>query len=588
MYHKALLAIVLLNICNTSFASVPRTISYQGIITESTGKPPSDGTKTFIFALFADSSSSDTIWSETKELITKQGLFSTNLGDKFPLNIPFDQQYWLSVRVDKSILIERARLSTVPYALRSDTADVAKKLANQTIGQNAHLSGTLSADSISARTIVTTGNIFRVGNQPAGTTNTPTKLQFDNTYSNGATKNKLKISFYEGVADKYGFSVGSRGDMQYFTDGTHDFYINDTLALRIGSPTGRNIGINKDNPLYPLDVGGSANFDNYIRAGYDQNIPSYIGRAAIGFCGHEDFATFCHVDQNTLAGYALAAGANGDNFINCPTGGTINFAVDAAAHSRILPNGNFGIGTTDPGIYKLFVNGPLKIGSQEAVSTPTPTKLMFDNSYSDGQTKYKLKISLHDDGGSGKYGFSIGSIADVQYFSERHHDFYINDTLAMRIGTVNNRNVGIGITIPEYKLDVNGNIRAISTIYPSDRRFKIEITPISKAIDKINALQGVTYRWNRNAFPEKDFSETKQIGLIAQDVEKILPEVVHTDNDGYKSLSYDKLTAVLIEAVKSQQQIIDEQNQKIKNLELLNTKLSDLEKKFIELESRLK
>lgn len=63
-------------------------------------------------------------------------------------------------------------------------------------------------------------------------------------------------------------------------------------------------------------------------------------------------------------------------------------------------------------------------------------------------------------------------------------------------------------------------------------------------------LQGVSYNWNIKDFPENGFSNETQIGLIAQDVEKIIPELVNTNDDGYKAVSYEKLTAVLIEAIK--------------------------------------
>jgi len=108
----------------------------------------------------------------------------------------------------------------------------------------------------------------------------------------------------------------------------------------------------------------------------------------------------------------------------------------------------------------------------------------------------------------------------------------------------------------------------------SDRRFKQNITPIASALDKVTKLQGVSFTWNRAAFPARNFSAGKEIGLIAQDVESVIPEVVLTDAEGYKSITYDKLTAVLIEAVKelktqmnSQDSIIKGQSARIKALE---------------------
>ena len=108
----------------------------------------------------------------------------------------------------------------------------------------------------------------------------------------------------------------------------------------------------------------------------------------------------------------------------------------------------------------------------------------------------------------------------------------------------------------------------------SDRRFKQNIVPIASALDKVTKLQGVSFTWNRAAFPARNFSAGKEIGLIAQDVESVIPEVVLTDVEGYKSITYDKLTAVLIEAVKelktqmnSQYSIIKGQSARIKALE---------------------
>jgi len=108
----------------------------------------------------------------------------------------------------------------------------------------------------------------------------------------------------------------------------------------------------------------------------------------------------------------------------------------------------------------------------------------------------------------------------------------------------------------------------------SDRRFKQNIVPIASALDKVIKLQGITFTWNTNDFPRRFFTDDPQIGVIAQDVETVMPEVVHTDRDGFKSVEYDKLTAVLIEAVKemnrkivAQDSLINAQNARIKALE---------------------
>ena len=100
----------------------------------------------------------------------------------------------------------------------------------------------------------------------------------------------------------------------------------------------------------------------------------------------------------------------------------------------------------------------------------------------------------------------------------------------------------------------------------SDVSFKKEIRPLTSSLEKVSSLQGVSYEWKTEEYPEKGFTKERQIGLIAQEVEPLLPELVHTDKEGKKSLSYDKLTAVLVEAIKEQQKEIEELRSMIKEL----------------------
>ena len=109
---------------------------------------------------------------------------------------------------------------------------------------------------------------------------------------------------------------------------------------------------------------------------------------------------------------------------------------------------------------------------------------------------------------------------------------------------------------------INGNFRATAVSSLSDVRLKKNIKPLESSLDKISSLQGVSYEWNREDYPDAGMTEGKQIGLVAQDVEKELPELVSEDKDGYKGVSYSKLTAVLVEAVKE----LKTENQNQKNL----------------------
>ena len=137
--------------------------------------------------------------------------------------------------------------------------------------------------------------------------------------------------------------------------------------------------------------------------------------------------------------------------------------------------------------------------------------------------------------------------------------------------------VGIGIETPTQKLHVIGNILASGTITAnSDRRLKKKITPIRDALTKLENITGVQYFWIR---PELH-NEGEQIGVIAQDVEKVFPQAVITGVDGIKSVSYMGLVAPVIQAIKelnskSKSMIANtlDQDSRIKKLEKENNEL---------------
>ena len=97
---------------------------------------------------------------------------------------------------------------------------------------------------------------------------------------------------------------------------------------------------------------------------------------------------------------------------------------------------------------------------------------------------------------------------------------------------------------------IHGELQMIASTSPSDKRLKRDIKPLQSSLNKIQALQGVSYQWRTEEYTEWGFKKTKQIGLVAQNVEDVIPELVSTDRKGYKAVSYDKLTAILVEAVK--------------------------------------
>lgn len=148
-----------------------------------------------------------------------------------------------------------------------------------------------------------------------------------------------------------------------------------------------------------------------------------------------------------------------------------------------------------------------------------------------------------------------------------------------------NNRVGIGLTNPSYDLHVSGKIKSDGITETSDKRLKKNIETLESALAKLLQLRGVSYNWRVDEYPELKLEDGKQLGVIAQEIEKLFPEVVNTDEQGYKSVEYSHLVPVLIEAIKSQHLIIedyqatvDTHSKLIKNMQTQLNKLQDNKK----------
>ena len=101
-----------------------------------------------------------------------------------------------------------------------------------------------------------------------------------------------------------------------------------------------------------------------------------------------------------------------------------------------------------------------------------------------------------------------------------------------------------GSAVVSGSLKVTGDITAFST---SDERFKTNLTPIMDSVYKLREIQGYQYDWIEN---EHHDNEGHDIGVVAQEIEKIAPEAVITRDNGYKAVRYEKLIPILIQAIK--------------------------------------
>ncbi len=287
--------------------------------------------------------------------------------------------------------------------------------------------------------------------------------------------------------------------------------------------------------------------------------------------------------NNTFIGYESGPGsptqltnatALGSNAVvsqdNSLVLGSINGVNDAVADVDV------GIGTATPAekldIRTTSTGGHIYIG--EAGCGEAWGGVGFGTSGMDGCSTYSLL-------GNGVNTYLNRPTGGYLYFRENNGDQVLIEPGGF---------VGMGTGDPADRLHVAGNIRVSACIWNgttvyhgvcvSDARYKKNIVLFGTTLDKVAALQPVHFDWRVEDFPEKSFGEGRSFGLIAQEVEQVLPELVTEDEDGYKAVNYSKLPLLNTQAigelkakndalsvrVNEQQEIIENQDAQINEL----------------------
>ena len=118
------------------------------------------------------------------------------------------------------------------------------------------------------------------------------------------------------------------------------------------------------------------------------------------------------------------------------------------------------------------------------------------------------------------------------------------------------------------KILTGGDIKAggdVIAYASSDRNFKDNLVKIEAPLDKINKLSGYYFNWNDSQTSYE--AGTRDIGVVAQEVEEVIPEIVNTRKDGHKAVRYEKMVALLLEGIKEQQGTIEQLKDRLNKLE---------------------
>jgi len=151
----------------------------------------------------------------------------------------------------------------------------------------------------------------------------------------------------------------------------------------------------------------------------------------------------------------------------------------------------------------------------------------------------------------------------------------LGDGTVTLVETAGDLRVGAGGTLGCVQ-DGDGSVIAGSC--PSDARFKTNISPFASLLDRLVQLQPVHFYWKSEEYPERQFGSQRSFGLIAQEAEKLLPELVTEDSRGYKAVRYNLLPMMMLQAMIEQQDQVKE----------LKTENADLKARLERLEGLVK
>ncbi len=568
--------------------SVPKTISFQGYLTDKATGDPLNGNFDMRFALFDASTGGTELWFDDYTSVpVAKGLYSVILGDKKPINLPFNQVYYVQMKVGLENLDTRLVLTSSAYSISSTNANnlISGTISNSLLDADLQdladgsLSGSLVGPGVSAANI-------------AGTL----------AVANGGTGASTLTGLLIGNGTSAVTALAKTGGLQYLRSNAGN------TAYEFASLTG---------VLTNNEISGSAAISGskVVPAFGAQNISttgtitgaSFTGAVATSNLQGTVGVTNGGTGSTTLSGVLFGNGASAFTGLSSSTPssylrrnaannayefGTLNVVgaeiqdntitdsdiAPAAAIAGTKINPNFGSQTV---ITSGTVQGTTLVGNLDAATVVGPNRL--------NQSVMPTTVPLGN-GTAGRLTFWSGTSA-VSSSGSLNWD---NTNLRLGIGATPATTLHVlhgngastnGLTVESSAVaSSNWNIyvassgdlwllkagaqkgafNATSGAYTStsDRRLKKDIVPLGSMTSKLMTLVPYSYR-----FKDQGSDDTKTLGFIAQDVREVFPEMVkHNEETDVFTLDYSGFGVVAVKVIQEQQKKIDELSNEIMEL----------------------
>lgn len=542
---KILLAAVVLLTAPAALAQIPRQLSYQGVLTDSAGVPKPDGSYTFTFRLFNVPSGGSFLWSESKPLEVRNGLFATLLGDlaAFPGSLAFDVPYWLSIEVSGiGELAPRLPVAAAGYSLNSLRADTARSVLTGGVGSAAILDGS---------------------------------IQFADIAPNGASSGqvmKWNGSAWAAAADNAGSDV-------WATNGSAISY------------TAGNVGVGDETPASTFTVGSG---DKFQVSGTDGDVILTDDNATIRFPATA-------LPNSPMMQMFSSGTANADRMVISHSPGFPTWGIEYkdttdvlhlrdASQRRFsfeLGSGDLGIGVENPS-FPLDIRGRMQLRGT-GTSSNAPGIWFTDVDDDDPRA---LISTLRSDSALGIYSprmgrwavqfevqreprIGVGMPPDEPVRSEIHlyHTNFGGSNDGVRIqnegANLHYWNLYTSNTTGAFELYKQGIKRGTfdptSGAYTalSDESVKQGIVDHADVLGGVMNLRLKSYEFKEQVQPGRRYS-----GFLAQELERVFPQFVFFGGDDQKlyTVDYAGLSTIALKAIQEQQATIDAQKSRIDEL----------------------